>query len=128
MNSLQAGLVLIGAGAALAITALLGARLIRRPLNRLLIVADRWGTGDLAARTGMRHDNSMFGRLAEAFDRMAVAQEARERSLRESEERFRGTFEQAAVGFIHAADPRSVFEVTEEEREAFWEKRYPPCQ
>jgi cation diffusion facilitator CzcD-associated flavoprotein CzcO len=26
--------------------------------------------------------------------------------------------------FIHAADPRSVFEVTEEEREAFWEKRY----
>jgi hypothetical protein len=26
--------------------------------------------------------------------------------------------------FIHAADPRSVFEVTDEEREAFWEKRY----
>src|SRR5580658_8505422 len=26
--------------------------------------------------------------------------------------------------FIHAADPRSVLEVTEEEREAFWEKRY----
>ncbi len=32
---------------------------------------------------------------------------------------------QETVGcFIHAADPRSVFEVTEEEREAFWEKRY----
>ncbi|WP_204848378.1 flavin-containing monooxygenase [Rhodopila globiformis] len=26
--------------------------------------------------------------------------------------------------FIHTADPRSVFEVTEEEREAFWEQRY----
>ena len=26
--------------------------------------------------------------------------------------------------FIHAADPRSVFEVTEAEREAFWEKLY----
>ena len=26
--------------------------------------------------------------------------------------------------FIHAADPRSVFEVTPEEREAFWEKLY----
>jgi cation diffusion facilitator CzcD-associated flavoprotein CzcO len=26
--------------------------------------------------------------------------------------------------FIHTADPRSVFEVTEDEREAFWEKRY----
>ncbi len=26
--------------------------------------------------------------------------------------------------FIHTADPRSVFEVTDAEREAFWEKRY----
>ena len=26
--------------------------------------------------------------------------------------------------FIHAADPRSALEVTEEEREAFWEKLY----
>src|SRR3984885_9652099 len=32
---------------------------------------------------------------------------------------------QETVGcFIHAPDPRSVFEVTEAEREAFWEKRY----
>ena len=32
---------------------------------------------------------------------------------------------QETVGcFIHAADPRSVFDVTPEEREAFWEKRY----
>ena len=26
--------------------------------------------------------------------------------------------------FIHTADPRSVFDVTEAEREAFWEQRY----
>jgi len=32
---------------------------------------------------------------------------------------------QETVGcFIHAADPRSALEVTKEEREAFWEKRY----
>ena len=32
---------------------------------------------------------------------------------------------QDTVGcFIHTAGPRSVFEVTEAEREAFWEKRY----
>lgn len=32
---------------------------------------------------------------------------------------------QETVGcFIHAADPRSVFDVTEAERDAFWEKRY----
>ncbi|MFM7608643.1 MAG: cyclohexanone monooxygenase, partial [Alphaproteobacteria bacterium] len=26
--------------------------------------------------------------------------------------------------YIHNADPRSVFDVTPEEREAFWEQRY----
>ena len=32
--------------------------------------------------------------------------------------------QETAGCFIHTTDPRSVFEVTEEEREAFWEKRY----
>jgi HAMP domain-containing protein len=56
---------------------LLGTYLIRRPLDRLLDVADRWRTGDLAARTGIPDDGSEFGRLAGAFDSMAMAQEAR---------------------------------------------------
>ncbi len=78
------GLVLIFAGglAALLITALAGGRLIRRPLEKLLDVADRWRGGDFTARTGLRPDRSEFGRLAAAFDRMAVAQEVRERALR----------------------------------------------
>jgi signal transduction histidine kinase/CheY-like chemotaxis protein len=58
-------------------TYLLGTYLIRRPLDRLLDVADRWRTGDLAARTGIPDDGSEFGRLAGAFDSMAAAQEAR---------------------------------------------------
>ena len=79
----RAGLVLIAAGgvAALLVTALAGGRLIRRPLDRLLGAADRWRTGDLAARTGLRKDASEFGRLAAAFDAMAAALEARERNL-----------------------------------------------
>ena len=78
------GLILIIAGAVLALTttALAGTRLIRRPLDRLLRVADQWRHGDLAARTGLPADNSEFGRLAAAFDSMAVAQENRERTLR----------------------------------------------
>ncbi len=80
----RTGLLLIaaGAGLALALAALLGQGLIRRPLDRLLAVADRWRSGDLAARTGLRADGSEFGRLAAAFDRMAAAQEARENTLR----------------------------------------------
>ncbi len=80
----RTGMMLIigGAGLALALTALLGPRLIRRPVNRLLGVADRWRLGDLAARTGLGKDRSEFGRLAAAFDSMAAALAAREHALR----------------------------------------------
>ena len=74
-------LIVAGAIWALVMTALLGALLIRRPFERLLAVADRWRSGDLAARTGLHADNGEFGRLAGAFDRMAVAHEARELAL-----------------------------------------------
>ena len=70
-------LIVMAAGLALAITYLVGTQLIRRPLDRLLAVADRWRTGELAARTGIPDDGSELGRLAAAFDSMAVAQEAR---------------------------------------------------
>jgi len=80
----RAGLLLIvlGAGLALAVTAMAGTRLFRRPLGRLLSAADRWRTGDLSARTGIEADSSEFGRLAGAFDGMAAAHEAREGALR----------------------------------------------
>jgi PAS domain S-box-containing protein len=91
-------LIVAGAGLALAATFLAGPRLIRRPLDRLLSVAGRWRSGDLAARTGLRADGSEFGELAAAFDAMAVVQQAREQALRQSEELFRATFEQVAVG------------------------------
>jgi PAS domain S-box-containing protein len=77
-------LVLIGAGAglALAITAVLGRAVIRGPLDRLLVVAESWRSGDLVARTGIAANGSEFSRLAAAFDRMAEAQEVREHALR----------------------------------------------
>ena len=48
------------------------------------LTADRWRTGDLAARTDLPGDNSEYGRLAAAFDGMAAALDARERALRTS--------------------------------------------
>ena len=80
----RTGLVLIvtGAGLALALTYLAGTQLIRRPLDRLLHVADRWRSGDLTARTGLAADGTEFGRLAAAFDSMAGALDSRERALR----------------------------------------------
>ena len=75
-------LVVAGAGFALALTYMAGVQLIRRPFDRLLRVADQWRTGDLAARSGLPADSSEFGRLGAAFDGMAAALDARERSLR----------------------------------------------
>jgi len=80
------GIILIAAGAvfALMLTAMLGTRLIRRPVKRLLRAADAWRTGDLAARTGLRIDSTEFGRLAGAFEAMADALQAREQALRDA--------------------------------------------
>jgi signal transduction histidine kinase len=81
------GLLLIVAGAVLglAVTALLGGRLINRPAGRLLTASRRWTEGEFVVRTGLRHDRSEFGRLAAGFDAMAEALQARERELHLSE-------------------------------------------
>jgi signal transduction histidine kinase/CheY-like chemotaxis protein/HAMP domain-containing protein len=77
LTMIVAGFVL-----ALAITALLGRQMIRRPLDRLLHVTERWRNGDLTCRAGLQSDASEFGRLAAAFDAMADAQETRTHALR----------------------------------------------
>ena len=78
------GLILIGVGnlLSLALTALLGTRLIRRPIIQLLGAAEHWRMGDLTARTGLLKDSSEFGRLAAAFDAMVATLDARQQALR----------------------------------------------
>ena len=88
-NRLGLLLILLGAAAGLLVTALLGGRLIARPVERLLAASRRWSEGDLAARTGLRHEGSEFGRLAAGFDAMAEALQTRERDLRTTEAELR---------------------------------------
>jgi len=89
MQANRLGLVLIIADVllGLALTAVIGRRLIHRPVAELIDLADRWRSGALGARTTMRHRRDEFGRLANAFDDMAATLETREHALRESEER-----------------------------------------
>ena len=96
----RTGLLLLVGGLllALALTALVGTRLIRHPVVTLLSAARRWQSGDLAGRTGLRHDRSEFGGLAAAFDAMASTLESRELTLRESEERLRLAVVTARLG------------------------------
>ncbi|MBB5692314.1 PAS domain S-box protein [Muricoccus pecuniae] len=86
---------------AIGLTVLGARRLVRDPVDRLLAAAARWRAGDTAARLPPDEGGgSEFGRLAAAFNAMAEAAEARERSLRESEAEFRAIFETAAVGVV----------------------------
>jgi signal transduction histidine kinase/ActR/RegA family two-component response regulator len=68
---------------ALMMTTVLGARLIRRPINQLTEIAERWKAGDLSARTGLAGAPDEFGRLALSFETMAAALAAREAALQE---------------------------------------------
>lgn len=79
-----AWLLVLGAAVAVAV-ALLGAEaLIRRPVARLLAVADRLRRGDFTARVGATSDGSEFARLGTALDAVAAAQENRAEAVRDA--------------------------------------------
>lgn len=63
--------------------------LLLRPVNALVRAAQRMAAGHTDVQTGLAHDASELGQLAQAFDEMAAAVHSRTRSLAESEERFR---------------------------------------
>ncbi|MCL2420219.1 MAG: ATP-binding protein, partial [Conexibacteraceae bacterium] len=67
----------LAALAALVITFIAARRFIQRPTRQLLAAARRWRRGDLAARADLGGDHSEFGRLADDFNQMAAALEAR---------------------------------------------------
>ena len=95
-------LLLLAAAAFLAAAAawLLGNAAIVDRIKALVSASQRFGRGDLTARADLPRGNGEVGTLAGAFDEMAQAIEARERSqkaaeeaLRESEARYRSLFQ-----------------------------------
>ena len=60
---------------------------IRQPVERLLDAVRRWQSGNYAARVGEAGRRSEIGRIGEAFDQMAAAVEARQRSQQEAEQK-----------------------------------------
>lgn len=72
---------LLGAAMAAALSGLVGRWLVLKPLRLLAEATSRVREGKLHARTGLPHDTTEIGRLAETFDRMVEALEARESAL-----------------------------------------------
>ena len=67
----------------------LGTRLVLRQVYALTDATERFGRGEMSARTGMPHEDSEFGRLARGFDDMAARVERQVADQRRDEERIR---------------------------------------
>ncbi len=99
-----AGMVLIGAvgwGAGVILT---------RRVDRLAFAADRIAKGDITARVGLAGRDEV-ARVGQAFDVMVEAVTEKLRSSTESEQRFRGVFEQAATGIARISTEGQFLEV-----------------
>jgi diguanylate cyclase (GGDEF)-like protein len=62
---------------------------VLRPVYALTDAAERFGRGEMSARTGMPHEDAEFGRLARGFDEMAARVERQVADQRRDEERIR---------------------------------------
>ncbi|MGE0453208.1 MAG: PAS domain S-box protein [Vicinamibacteria bacterium] len=101
----------LAAGFALVLTRAFSERLILKPARRLVAATSRLAAGEFAARSGLPHARGEIGELARAFDEMAASLERREaesrgaqETLRASEERYRGLFENAN-DIVYTHDP-----------------------
>jgi PAS domain S-box-containing protein len=76
-----------------------------KPINRLVAAAQRFGKGEMHARTGLPHTPDEFGRLARSFDAMASLVEMRSVERRDA---------QKALGEAYAELEARVEELTAE--------------
>ncbi|MFZ6030649.1 MAG: PAS domain S-box protein [Chloroflexota bacterium] len=85
------------------------------PLNQLMSAVNQVQAGDLSVRsaapTERSHGLDELILLAQSFDRMADALQQREIERRQSEERFRAVYENAAIGISLVAPDRQVLDV-----------------
>jgi len=88
---------------------LFGGASIVNPVRRLMEAARQLRDGNLSARTEMSHFKGELGILAKSFDEMASALEAKTvesekylERLRESDEQYRGIFENTIVGIYQS--------------------------
>jgi PAS domain S-box-containing protein len=110
-NTMFITVTLLCAAFILAVTVawFLGKMIIVQRLDRLADTSLRLGHGDLTARTGLEHSEDELGQVTKAFDDMAGELEHKESerksaedALRESEEKYRGIFENAVEGIYRS--------------------------
>ncbi|HEY3277448.1 MAG TPA: PAS domain S-box protein [Syntrophorhabdaceae bacterium] len=87
-------LILLGIAFSIALVfaLVIGKAVIVRRLDKLVDASLRLRKGDLRARTGLPHEEDELGRLAAAFDAMAVALELKEQGRLEAQEALSSQF------------------------------------
>ncbi len=78
---LNAAVVLLGMTVAAVVAVVYIRRILARPFQSLLTVAERWRGGDWSARTGAASGIPEFDALSSAFDRMAAEVSVREEKI-----------------------------------------------
>jgi len=86
---------LIALSIGLLLTALLSRYAIRRPLGRILTVANALEAGDIKARTGLTNRDTEFGQIGMAFDHLADTLSARQSEKDAAELELKRSREQA---------------------------------
>ncbi len=111
------GLVVVGAAVLIILASVVISRQITMPLGQLATTAKAIGAGDLTRRSEVRTGDEL-GTLADEFNRMAGALQARQEeteqaaeSLRESEQRMRTLLESVPVGISISTPEGNVPEV-----------------
>ncbi len=81
-------LLILGLAAAIAASLVwfLGNVAFTRPIDRLVGAAQRFGSGEMDARTGLSHTHDELGKLAQSFDSMADLLERRNLEKKKAEE------------------------------------------
>ncbi len=86
-TAIKVAILLTIAGGIAAFTFATSTRMISRPVQNMVDLSARIAGGDLTVRSGLAHDGSEFGRLAQSLDSMALALERNQRDL-ESQQRY----------------------------------------
>lgn len=85
-GTLMAALLILLSGMLAAFAAIfIGNRFIIRPINDVVSVIERWASGDIAARTGMRGRHGEVGQVAAAVDELLDELERRRAQAEEAE-------------------------------------------
>ena len=92
--AMACNLLILGLAAAIAASLawFLGNVAFTKPINRLVSAAQRFGSGEMDARTGLPHTHDELGKLAQSFDSMAELLERRNLESKKAEEELTSLF------------------------------------